>query len=125
MEKTKKSNKNIVENSKVCKDFHCPTHGNLSARGRVFQGVVIKKFLRRLTIQFERTISIKKYERYMKKKSKLHARLPDCMANEIEIGDYIQIQECRPLSKIIHFVVTKLIRKGTSEGGKGNSGEKK
>ncbi|PJE58385.1 MAG: 30S ribosomal protein S17, partial [Candidatus Portnoybacteria bacterium CG10_big_fil_rev_8_21_14_0_10_36_7] len=44
-------------------------------------------------------------ERYAKRKTKLHARLPDCMSNEINIGDYIEIKECRPISKIIHFVV--------------------
>jgi len=33
------------------------------------------------------------------------------MQNEINIGDYVQIQECRPLSKIIKFVaIAKLSR---------------
>jgi len=27
-------------------------------------------------------------------------------------GDFIQVQECRPLSKIIHFVVIKKIKDG-------------
>ena len=50
-----------------------------------------------------------KYERYLKTKSKMHARLPDCLANSINVGDYVEIGECRPLSKIIHFVVTRKI----------------
>jgi small subunit ribosomal protein S17 len=50
-------------------------------------------------------IYVRKYERYAKSKTKIHARLPICMENEINIGDLIKIQECRPLSKIIHFVV--------------------
>ncbi|MBU0957444.1 MAG: 30S ribosomal protein S17 [Nanoarchaeota archaeon] len=114
MEKQTKNKKNIAEPS--CDDPHCPFHGKLSARGRTFQGVVIKKFPKRLTIQFERTIYLKKYERYMKKKSKLHARISKCMEDKIDLGDYIQIQECRPLSKIIHFVVIKLIRKKEEKG---------
>ena len=93
----------------ACNDKQCPIHGTLSARGRIFEGVVISKFPRRLAIQFDRTVFIKKYERYSKKRTKIHARLPDCMKN-IEVGDLIQIQECRPLSKIIHFVVIKKIK---------------
>ena len=61
-------------------------------------------------IEFERTFYIKKYERYMRKKTRLHARLPACM-QDVEVGDYVEIQECRPLSKIIHFVLIKVLRK--------------
>ena len=88
-----------------CTDFACPKHGQISLRGRSFKGTVIKKFPKRVVIEFERTIYIAKYERYSKRKTKLHARLPDCMSHDVEIGDYIEIMECRPISKIIHFVV--------------------
>ncbi len=66
-------------------------------------------------ISFDRTIFIKKYERYAKRKTKLHARLPDCMSKDIEIGDYIHIMECRPISKIIHFVVVGKAEKEKTE----------
>ncbi len=98
----------VKETGSECHDEQCPVHGTLSARGRVFEGTVIKKFSNRIVIEFERTVFIKKYERYMKKKTKLHARLPHC-ANA-DVGDYVQIRECRPLSKIIHFVYIKKIR---------------
>ena len=94
-----------------CADKQCPVHGNLSARGRVFEGYVMKKLARRIVIGFDRTAYVRKYERYEKKKTKLHARLPDCMKDDVEIGDYVQIRECRPLSKIIHFVLIKVMRK--------------
>ena len=94
----------------VCNDEQCPIHGTLSSRGRIFEGTVIKKFPRRIAIEFERTVYLRKYERYMKKRTKLHARLPKCCENSISIGDYVQIRECRPLSKIIHFVYIKTIR---------------
>ena len=87
-----------------CTDFACPKHGQISLRGRIFKGKVIKKFPKRIVIEFERTIYIKKYERYSKRKTKLHARLSECMAKDIEIGDYVEIRECRPISKIVHFV---------------------
>ena len=98
------------ENSNECIDPKCPFHGKLSLRGRVFEGTVSKKFPKRVSIEFERTVYIRKYERFAKAKTRLHARLPDCLAKEINVGDYIQIRECRPLSRIISFVVVKKIR---------------
>jgi small subunit ribosomal protein S17 len=93
-----------------CKDKDCPIHGNLKTRGRIFEGIVIKKADKRIAIEFERMSYVKKYERYSRSKTKIHARLPVCMEKEIRIGDLIRIQECRPLSKIIHFVVIKKIK---------------
>ncbi|MCK9596910.1 30S ribosomal protein S17 [Candidatus Pacearchaeota archaeon] len=107
MEK-KKEEKNIV--GAVCNDRTCWVHGHLKARGRIFEGRVIKKFQKRVVIEFERMIYSKKYERYFKSKTKIHARLSPCMESQISIGDLIRIQECRPLSKIIHFVVIKKIK---------------
>ena len=112
MEKTKEK---IAESSKKhengCTDRDCALHGMLKARGREFRGYVVSKFPRRIAIEFERIVPVKKYERYYIKKSKIHARLPDCLASEINVGDYVLIRECRPLSKIIHFVVIKKITK--------------
>jgi len=101
----------MTESGRECKDFACPRHGNISLRGRSFYGNVIKKFPKRVVIEFMRTIFVRKYERYAKRKTKLHARLPDCMFNEISIGDYIEIKESRPISKIIHFVVVGKVNK--------------
>ena len=93
-----------------CKDKDCHIHGKLKARGRLFEGVVTKKFPRRIVIEFERMVYIKKFERYKKSKTKIHARIPDCMNENIKIGDYIRVRECRPLSKLIHFVVIEKIK---------------
>lgn len=106
----KKEEKQIEGKAGSCNDKKCPFHGELSVRGRVFEGNVVKKFRKRVVIAFERVVYIQKYERYSKSKTRLHARLPDCLYNETNIGDYIRIQECRPLSKIIKFVVVKKIR---------------
>ena len=94
----------------ACNDPDCHIHGNLKTRGRFFEGTVIKKFYKRVVIDFERTVYIKKYERYKKSRTKIHARLPNCMKDRINVGDYIRVQECRPLSKIIHFTVIEKIR---------------
>lgn len=104
-----KKTEKIVE----CKDRLCPKHGDrkLKLRGRIFEGVVIRKRNTRVTIQFERMLKLPKYERYEKRKTKIHARLPDCMKNDVAIGDLIQIAETRPISKMIHFVVSKVVKK--------------
>ena len=80
----------------------------VGTRGRIFQGIITKKFPTRVVIEFERTIYLQKYERYFKKKTKLHANLPKNL--DVKIGDLVKIQECRPLSKIIHFIVIEKIK---------------
>ncbi len=104
-------NKKVKEKtSESCDDKDCHIHGNLKSRGRTFEGKVIKKFNKRIVIEFERMIYVRKYERYKKSRTKIHARLPVCMEKEINIGDLIKVQECRPLNKIIHFVVVEKIK---------------
>jgi small subunit ribosomal protein S17 len=93
-----------------CNDKDCHIHGHLKTRGRIFEGIVIKKIQKRVVISFERMTYVKKYERYAKSRTKIHARLPSCMEKEINLGDLIRIQECRPLSKIIHFAVINKIK---------------
>jgi small subunit ribosomal protein S17 len=109
--KTTKTEKNLedkkktdIAEAKVLKEKRIGTHG------KVFQGTVIKKFPKRVVIEFERMVYVKKYERYTKTKTKIHARLPESMENKINIGDLIKVQECRPLSKIIHFVVIEKVK---------------
>ncbi len=114
MEKEKKKTEEKKEKVS-CNDKQCPVHGKLRLRGRTFKGYVISKHPRRIAIEFERIIFIRKYERQMKKKTKIHARLPDCFKNEIQMGDYVEVRECRPLSKIVHFCV---VRKVSKEDGK-------
>ncbi len=112
--KTKKQEEQ--KESTSCTDIKCPFHGELSLRGRSFMGTVISKHPKRVCIEFERTVFIRKFERYAKKKTKIHAKLPDCLASSIEIGDYIELRQCRQLSKIISFVVVKKIRSKSEEG---------
>lgn len=110
-----KATKKVVKavETVTCKDRLCPKHGDrkLKMRGRTFDGVVIRKLPGRVTIQFERMLKIPKYERYEKRRTKIHARLPDCMRDDVAVGDLIQIGETRPISKMIHAVVSKVIRR--------------
>jgi len=113
--KKEKTDVKIEKAKLACADRDCPFHGKLKTRGKTFEGTVIKKFKRRVVIEFERNVYIRKYERYAKSKTKIHARLPECMAEQIQVGDYIKVKECKPLSKIIHFVVIKKIKSAEEE----------
>jgi len=75
----------------------------ISTHGRIFKGKVIKKFPGRVVIEFERTVYVPKYERFYKKKTRLHARLPPNI--DVNLNDIIKIAECRPISKLVHFIV--------------------
>lgn len=117
MKETKQKMKTERKDSEIavageCKDRDCPTHGKLKVRGRLFEGIVKKKFPRRIMIEFERMIYVKKYERYSKSRTRVHARLPTCMEKEVKVGDLVWVQECRPLSKIVHTVLIKKIKSG-------------
>ena len=85
----------------------------VGTRGRIFEGRITKKFPTRVVVEFERTIYVHKYERYYKKKTRLHARLPNNVS--AEVGDLVRIQECRPLSKIIHFIVLERLKLGETK----------
>ena len=100
----------VAVKTENCGDKKCNIHGNLKARGRIFEGIITRKFPKRITLEFERMVYVKKYERYKKSRTKIHARLPDCIEKEINVGDLVKVQECRPLSKIIHFVVLNKIK---------------
>ncbi|HVY01441.1 MAG TPA: 30S ribosomal protein S17 [Candidatus Nanoarchaeia archaeon] len=98
--------KNVVEKS-TKKDTKLVTP--VPTRGRVFEGTVTKKFPMRIVIEAERTVFVKKYERFYKKVMRVHARIPTGF--EVQVGDYVRVQECRPLSKIIHAVLIEVVRK--------------
>lgn len=105
-----KEKRKVKETTSVsCDDKRCPFHGTLRVRGRYFKGEVKKIVGRRAIIEFERLIYSNKYERFAKASTKIHAYLPKCMLNEIKVGDVIRVGECRPLSKIMHFVVIEKI----------------
>jgi small subunit ribosomal protein S17 len=98
----------VVAPTEECKDSKCPFHGTLSVRGQVIDGTVVSdKTARTVVVQREYLKYIPKYERYEKRKSKLHAHNPDCVA--AKTGDRVSLAECRPLSKTKSFVVIKVL----------------
>ena len=96
--------KEIKAPSASCTDKKCPFHGTLSIRGRIFVGRVISsRMARTVNVEWERRVYIPKYERYLKKRSRVKAHNPDCIA--AKAGDSVRIAECRPLSKTKYFTV--------------------
>lgn len=89
-----------------CDDINCPTHGRLSTRGSVFEGVVVSdKMKGTVVVQRDYYIKVKKYERYKKSRSKIPAHNPPCIS--AKAGDTVKIMECRKLSKTVSFVITE------------------
>ncbi|RLI79459.1 30S ribosomal protein S17 [Archaeoglobales archaeon] len=86
-----------------CNDENCPFHGKLSVRGQVFRGKVVKTYEKSAVIERELLRYVPKYERYLKKISKLHAHNPECI--DAREGDIVTVVECRPISKTKSFVI--------------------
>ena len=78
----------------------------LSLRGRSFVGTVIgTKMSKTITVEWETKRYIPKYERYEKRKTRVHAHLPDGAV--VNVGDVVKITETRPISKTKTFVFVK------------------
>lgn len=96
--------KDVKTPEKECSDKNCPFHGTLSVRGNIFVGKVIStRMSKTVTVEWERRVYIPKYERYLKKRTRVKAHHPDCIS--LKEGDIVRIGHCRPLSKTKHFVV--------------------
>ncbi|MBI4149398.1 30S ribosomal protein S17 [Candidatus Woesearchaeota archaeon] len=91
-----------------CTDAHCPVHGEVLPRGRRFTGVVTSdRMSKTATVEWAGRKYLPKYERYIKRRTKVHAHNPECI--NARKGERVIIAECRPLSKTKHFVVIKTL----------------
>jgi small subunit ribosomal protein S17 len=94
----------------VCTDRHCPVHGNIKTRGRVFEGVITKaKMAKTVVVQWPRRLYLSKYERFEKRKSHVMAHNPACI--NAKEGMRVKIAECRPISKAKNFVIVEVVSK--------------
>lgn len=98
---------NVKAPEAECADPHCPFHGALSVRGQVLDGTVVStKMDKTVVVQREYLKRNLKYDRYEKRRSKLHAHNPPCI--NAKEGDKVVIAECRPLSKTKNFVIVEV-----------------
>jgi len=105
----KQVKKEEVQTKQVCTDKHCPIHSHLKVRGREFIGKVITdKMSKTIRVEWARQARIPKYERLLKKRSRVHAHNPPCIS--AKVGDRVRIGECRPISKTKTFVVLEVLK---------------
>jgi len=103
--KKKKSKKKEVS----CGDKKCAIHGEITTRGRVFEGVVVSdKMQRTVKVEWPRLFYLPKYERYEKRRSRVKAHNPPCI--NAKVGDRVRIAECRPLAKTVKFVIIEKLK---------------
>jgi small subunit ribosomal protein S17 len=103
---------NVPEPDAPCSDENCPFHGSLSVRGQVFQGEVASTDMEKtVVVEREYDVFVPKYDRYMKRRSRVAAHAPPCL--DLAVGDTVRIAETRPLSKTKSHVVVE----ETTDGG--------
>ncbi len=91
-----------------CTDVFCPFHGTLPVRGQVITGNVVSDRMEgSVVVGREYLHYIKKFNRYEKRRSSIHAHNPPCI--NARVGDRVKIAECRPISKTKHFVVVEVL----------------
>jgi len=93
--------------SKECNDIHCPFHGRLAIRGKLFEGKVTgNKAKQTITLQKEAHVYFSKYKRYARSTNTIHAHVPKCM--DVSMGDNVLTAECRPIAKSVSYVVVEV-----------------
>ena len=99
---------NVEEPEATCDDANCPFHGTLSVRGGTLDGMVASTDMdRSVVVEREYDVTVPKYDRQMKRRSRTPAHAPECL--DLTVGDAVRIAETRPLSKTkAHVVVGKL-----------------
>ena len=89
---------------RTCDDPCCPYHGTLPVRGKILEGTIVSlKMKKTATVLHEYVVYVRKYERYERRRRKIHAHLPPCL--DVKVGDKVVIGECRPLAKTVSFVI--------------------
>lgn len=101
----------VSEPKRDCDDHLCPFHGKLSIRGRILTGIAVSaKAHKMIVVSREYPRLVRKYKRYERSSSKVHAFLPSCM--DVNEGDEVKIAECKPISKTISFVTVEVMKSG-------------
>ena len=95
---------NVDEPETTCDDPNCPFHGDLSVRGGTVDGMVASTEMdRTVVVEREYDVSVPKYDRAMKRRSRTPAHAPDCL--DLDVGEAVRLAETRPLSKTKSHVV--------------------
>ena len=75
----------------------------MESKGRVLSGVVVSdKADKTISVKIERKVKHPKYGKVIKRSTKVHAHDEN---NSAKVGDFVSIQECRPISKLKSFIL--------------------
>lgn len=92
-----------------CNDSKCPIHGNVKTRGAQLTGMVVSDGAKHTVIvNVDYTKYIYKYERSLRKRSRIPAHSPECIG--AKKGDTVNIAQTRRLSKTKSFAVTGIVK---------------
>ncbi|KAL1791065.1 40S ribosomal protein S11 [Sigmodon hispidus] len=95
-------------------DRKCPFTGNIYVQGHILSGVITKMKIT-IVICCNYLHYIRKYNRFEKRHKNMSVHLSPCF-RDVQIGDIVTIEECRPLSKTVCFNVLKVTKAaGTKE----------
>ena len=113
---------NVEKPEETCSDENCPFHGELSVRGQTIEGEVASTDMdKTVIVEREYDVKVPKYDRLMKRRSRIPAHAPPCI--DIAVGDTVTIAETRPLSKTKSYVVVSVADETTSATGGSEGGE--
>ncbi|WP_040662039.1 30S ribosomal protein S17 [Nitrococcus mobilis] len=79
-----------------------------TAKRTVNGRVVSNRMDKTVTIVVERLIRHSLYGKYIRRSTKLHAHDED---NSCQLGDWVAVEECRPMSKIKSWRLVKIIER--------------
>jgi small subunit ribosomal protein S17 len=95
---------NVDEPEETCRDENCPFHGTLRVRGQSIDATAASTDMdKTVVVEREYDVKVPKYDRFMKRRSRIPAHAPPCM--DLAVGDAVTIAETRPLSKTKSHVV--------------------
>ncbi|MHB9285538.1 30S ribosomal protein S17 [Halobacteriales archaeon Cl-PHB] len=98
---------NVTTPEETCSDENCPFHGTLSVRGQTLEGEVASTDMdKTVVVEREYDVNVPKYDRLMKRRSRVPAHAPPCL--DLAEGDTVTIAETRPLSKTKSHVVVSI-----------------
>jgi small subunit ribosomal protein S17 len=84
---------------------------NTSSKRTLIGRVVSDRMERTVTVLVERRVKHAMYDKIIVRSSKYHAQNDN---NEAKLGDMVEIQESRPLSKTKSWVVSRLLERAVA-----------
>jgi small subunit ribosomal protein S17 len=113
---------NVRQPEEACADENCPFHGTLSVRGQTIVGEVASTEMdKTVVVEREYDVTVPKYDRLMKRRSRIPAHAPPCL--DLAVGDTVTIAETRPLSKTKSHAVVSVTSEETANASGTQGGE--